>query len=90
MTRAALLLIVSIGLCSVGCVGTKNISPPPLVIVPVVQCPAPQRPALPDMDAALPLDSPANVERLMIRDDALRGYIHGLESCVECYRRQAE
>ena len=85
MTRAALLLIVSIGLCSCG---PKQ--GPVMVTVPVAQCPAPQRPALPDLDAALPLDSPANVERLMIRDDALRGYIHGLESCVECYRRQAE
>jgi hypothetical protein len=89
MTRAALLLIVSIGLCSACTVGAKNISPP-LVIVPVAQCPAPPRPALPDLDAALPLDSPANVEALMIRDDALRGYIQGLESCVECYRVQAE
>ena len=85
MRHALLLLLALTGLCSCG---PKQA--PVIVTVPVVQCPAPSRPDLPDMDAALPLDSPANVERLMIRDDALRGYIHGLESCVECYRRQAE
>jgi hypothetical protein len=59
-----------------------------MVTVPLVECPPPAAPVLPDVDPALPLDSPSNVEALMVRDDVLRGYIHGLESCVECYRRQ--
>lgn len=89
MRHELLLLLALTGLCSACTVGAKNISPP-LVTVPVVQCPAPPRPALSVLDAALPLDSPANVEALMIRDDTLRSYIKGLESCVECYRKQAE
>lgn len=85
MRHALLLLLALTGLCSCG---PKQA--PVMVTVPVVQCPAPPAPVMPEVNAALPLDSPANVEALMIRDDVLRGYIYGLESCVECYRRQTE
>lgn len=90
MKRAALLLIVLTALCSgaVGFVGAKNLSPSIVTVRPAA-CPAPQRPELPALDAALPLDHPANVEALMVRDDALRAYILGLESSLECYREQA-
>lgn len=83
MTRAIALLIASIALCSCATTQTQ-----PVVIVPVVECPAPPRPELPGLDAALPLDHPANVDALMTRDDALRGYIRGLESNLDCYRAQ--
>lgn len=79
------LLVGSIALCS--CAAA---TPPVAVIMPVVECPAPPRPELPELDPARPLDSPANIETIMLRDDILRGYIRGLESCVECYRAQIE
>ena len=83
MRRAMLSLLALTGLCS-ACA-----KPAPVVVVePVVECPAPQRPALPGIDPALPLDHPGNIEAIMLRDDVMRGYIGGLESCVECYRRQ--
>lgn len=86
MTRRALLLLLgSIALCSCA----KQAPPAPVIVtVPIVECPAPPRPQLPEIDAAQPLDSPANAEAIMARDDVMRGYIHGLESCVECYGRQ--
>lgn len=85
MRRALLLLLGSIALCSCA----KPVPLPPVIVtVPVVECPAPPRPQLPEIDAAQPLDSPENVEAIMIRDDVMRGYIRGLESCVDCYRRQ--
>lgn len=83
MRHVPLLLVGSIALCS--CAAA---TPPVAVTMPVVECPAPPRPELPELDPSLPLDSPANVEALMIRDDALRGYIRGLESSMDCYRRQ--
>jgi hypothetical protein len=58
--------------------------------MPVVECPAPPRPELPTLDHASPLDSPANIEAIMLRDDIMRGYIRGLESCMECYRAQTK
>jgi hypothetical protein len=61
-----------------------------IITVPVVECPAPVRPTLPDVDPALPLDHAANVEVLMIRDDALRAYVHGMESTIGCYKNQVE
>jgi hypothetical protein len=83
MRRALLLLIGSIVLCSCAA------RPAPLyVTVPVVACPAPIAPELPEINGALPLDGPGNVEALMLRDDLLRGYIGGLRACVECYERQ--
>jgi hypothetical protein len=83
--RALLLLLGSIALCS-ACA-----KPAPMIMtVPVVECPAPVRPTLPDVDPALPLDHAANVEVLMIRDDALRAYVHGMESTIGCYKNQVE
>jgi hypothetical protein len=83
--RALLLLLGSIALCS-ACA-----KPAPMIMtVPVVECPAPIRPTLPDVDPALPLDHAVNVEVLMIRDDALRAYVHGMESTIECYKNQVE
>lgn len=85
MRRALLLLLGSIVLCSC----SKPLPPAPVIVtVPIVECPAPSRPELPQIDPAMPLDSPANVEAIMTRDDVMRGYIYGLESCVECYRSQ--
>ena len=83
MTRAIVLLIASIALCS--CVTTQA---QPVVIVPVAECPAPARPTLPSLDAELPFDHPENVQVLMERDDLCRAYIQGLEATVDCYRRQ--
>ncbi len=85
MRRVLPLLVGSIALCS--CAAA---TPPVEVAMPVVECPAPPRPELPGLDPASPLDSPANIETIMLRDDILRGYIRGLESCVECYRTQIE
>ncbi|MBU4526557.1 MAG: hypothetical protein KUA37_02000 [Desulfomicrobium sp.] len=83
MKRAALLLLVSIALCSC------SARPAPAVVtVSVAECPAPAAPVPPKLDPALPLDHPANVEALMIRDDAMRSYIQGLRSCLDCYRGQ--
>lgn len=83
MTRAVALLIGSIALCS-ACARPAPVT----VTAPLVECPAPAAPTLPALDPSKPLDSPANVEALMLRDDALRGYIRGLESAVNCYFRQ--
>ena len=83
MRRAMLLLLALTGLCSCG---PKQA--PVIVTAPLVECPAPPRPELPTLESARPLDSPANIETIMFRDDIMRGYIRGLESCVDCYRRQ--
>lgn len=85
MRHVLLLLVGSIVLCS--CAAA---TPPVAVTMPVVECPAPPRPELPGLDPASPLDSPMNIEAIMLRDDIMRGYIRGLESCVECYRAQTE
>lgn len=83
MRHAMLLLLALTGLCSCG---PKQA--PVMVTVPVVLCPPPSAPVMPEINAALPLDSPANVEALMIRDDMFRAYIQGLRSALECYRAQ--
>jgi hypothetical protein len=57
MRHVTLLLLGSIALCS-ACA-----KPAPVVIEPVVECPAPPRPVLPGIDAALPLDHPATSKR---------------------------
>jgi hypothetical protein len=44
---------------------------------------------MPEINATLPLDSPENVEALMIRDDMLRTYVRGLRSSLDCYQAQA-
>ncbi|PWL57395.1 MAG: hypothetical protein DBY37_13385 [Desulfovibrionaceae bacterium] len=53
-------------------------------------CPAPERPALPALNGAEPLDSPANAEALMIRDDAIRTYINGLLSALRCHQARRD
>lgn len=87
MRRAPLLLTVSIALCSCA---AKPAPQPSVVVPPVIECPAPSRPVLPALVPELPFDHPANIGAIMERDDLLRGYVHGLESCVRCYQRQSE
>lgn len=86
MRHGMLLLIGSIVLCS-GCTTRKPVQA--MVVHQTLECPAPERPELPVITGALPLDHSENVETLMERDDMLRQYIQGLQDCVECYRRQA-
>ncbi|WP_419008626.1 hypothetical protein [Desulfovibrio sp.] len=47
-------------------------------------CPAPSVPVLPGLDATEPLDSPANLARLLDRDDRIRAYIDGLNAALRC------
>lgn len=81
MKLAAVLLIVSIAVCS-GCAGNRP-APEPLALP---DCPAPEAPVLPALDAAEPLESPANMARLMERDDMMRTYIAGLLAALSCWR----
>jgi hypothetical protein len=62
--------------------------PPPLALR-TAECPEPEAPPLPQLDAVLFLDSPENCEALLARDDASRAYIAALRSALRCYRRQA-
>lgn len=80
MKRAVALLSVLIVLCSCGC-GSKQTAP---LILEHQICPAPSVPALPELDAAEPLDSPENLSRLLERDDRFRAYIDGLKSALQC------
>lgn len=80
MKRAIVLFCASIALCSFGC-GQKDAAP---LVLEHHDCPAPQAPILPELDAALPLDSPENITRLLLRDDMIRTYIDGLESALQC------
>lgn len=85
MRHVAVLWIASIVICS----GCAKPAAQQIVMAPAaVTCPAPARPELPRIDGALPLDSPANIEALMTRDDLLRQYIRGLEATVDCYKAQ--
>lgn len=83
MLRVRLWLLGLTALCS-ACATPAPVA----VMAPVAECPAPPRPALPGIDAALPFDHPRNIESIMIRDDVLRNYIRGIESALECYRTQ--
>lgn len=90
-TLAFPLLIGSIAAFS-GCAGKQSageVSVPRVSIQQTEECPAPGRPELPMLNGSLPFDHPENAEILMERDDLLRVYIHGLESAVRCYERQA-
>lgn len=80
MKLAAVLLSVSIALCSCSA-GNR---PPESLALP--DCPAPEAPVLPALDAAEPLESPTNMERLMERDDMMRTYIAGLLAALSCWR----
>lgn len=86
MKLAIVLLIALTGLCS-AC-GPKQTAHEPLAIVPIVECPAPQPPALPVLQGGLPFDHPSNIAAMMERDDALRMYIKGLEATCKCYQSQ--
>ena len=82
MMRLALpLLLGSIALCSCASTPTPSFFPES-----AAECPAPTPPLLPGLDPDLSLDHPANVETLMLRDDAMRGYIKGLRSSLECWK----
>lgn len=80
MKRAVALLSVLIVLCNGGC-GSKQTAP---LILEHQICPAPSVPALPELDAAEPLDSPENLFRLLERDDRIRAYIDGLNAALRC------
>ena len=79
MRRAMLLLTVLTALCS-GC-GHKQAAP---LILNLPDCPSPSAPALPELDAAEPLDSPENIALLLERDDRFRAYIDGLKAALRC------
>jgi hypothetical protein len=86
--RGAGLLIALTGLCS-GCAGQAPAFVPPAPVALVLpDCPAPDRPILPLLDPALPLDSLGNVEILLSRDDMMRRYIGGLAAAVRCYSQE--
>ena len=70
------------------CGKTETIIAPVPELVRLAPCPAPEAPELPRILAA-PLDSPANLLRLRLRDEVLRGYIDGLEAALTCYQGQA-
>ena len=81
MKRAVALLSASIVICnSCGC-GSKQAAP---LILNLPDCPAPSVPALPELDAAEPLDSPENLSRLLERDDRIRVYRDGLNAALRC------
>lgn len=81
MKRAAALLSALIALCSCCGCGQKQAAP---LILNLPDCPSPSVPALPDLDAEEPLDSPENLSRLLERDDRLRAYIDGLNAALRC------
>ena len=91
--RANVLCCALIGLCSLlsvaGCAPRATVPPAP-VLVGTAECPAPQAPVLPELDAALFLDDPANIDPLLERDDLLRQYIKGLRATVRCYESQTK
>jgi len=45
---------------------------------------------LPVIDGSESLESPANIARIMERDDRIRAYIDGLESALSCYEAQVQ
>lgn len=82
MRRAAQLCLALICLGSLcGCGRTVYIPAP--VILP--DCPAPERPALPPYDPALPFDAADNLNITLRRDMLLKRYAEGLESALRCY-----
>ena len=86
MKRATVLFCVLIVLCS-GC--GKEVHAPP-VILNLPDCPAPSPPILPELDAGESLESPANVARLLERDDCMRAYINGLNAALRCYEARGK
>lgn len=90
--RARRLWIASIALCSLtGCAAREMpVVPQSPVVVETANCPAPDAPWLPPLDAALPFDAPENVRLLLERDDLRRQYINGLRATVRCYESQSK
>lgn len=82
MRRAAKLWIASICLGSLcGCGRTVYVPAP----VPLPDCPAPERPALPPYAPDAPFDGPDNLSITLRRDMLLKRYAEGLESALRCY-----
>ncbi len=88
MRHVTVLLLALTVLGSTGC-GAKAPVAPVVVALPVAECPAPARPAIPALDPALPFDHALNVEILLERDDVFRSYAKALEDCVKCYGAQS-
>lgn len=86
MLREAVLLSVLIGICS-GCGARQEIIAPE---VELPECPSPEAPSLPLLDSDEPLESPANIEKLMLRDDVMRAYIDGLRAAIACREKRHE
>ena len=91
MKREIVLLFVLIGLCSLAGCGGKRLPelPAPPVILNLPDCPAPDRPRLPQVNGGLPFDAPENINTFLERDDIMRAYIKGLEAAVLCARRDS-
>lgn len=91
MRHALVLFLALIAGCSLltGC-GARELPtlPPAPLILNLPDCPAPAPPVLPLLNGNLPLDSPENLETLLIRDDAIRAYLWGLEATITCYQRR--
>lgn len=69
-------------LCLCGCGARQVIRP----VLNLPDCPAPSVPVLPLLDAAEPLESPANMAVLMERDDRMRAYIDSLSAALSCWQ----
>lgn len=84
MKPASVLLIVLIALFSVAGCGGREPSrvPAPPVILNLPASPVPQRPVLPQIDGALPLEHKANVDVLLERDDIMRALIKALYAAL--------
>jgi len=52
------------------------------------RCPRPSRPALPALDPADHVCSPANLDRLLTIVDRQCGYIEQQDAVLDCYERQ--
>ncbi|CAK7024800.1 MAG: hypothetical protein DELT_02536 [Desulfovibrio sp.] len=86
MKPASVLLIALIALCSLAGCGGKEARrqevPTPPAVLNLPASPAPQKPELPQIDGALPLDHPHNVDVLLERDDIMRALIKALYAAL--------
>lgn len=87
MRLASVLLLASIVHCSLCGCGAQQSGRP---VLNLPDCPAPPVPELPCLDAAEPLETPRNLERLMERDDRMRAYIAGLTAALSCWEKNGE